>query len=194
MKVTKPEIKEDKWIRTMCGRCYGMCAIRVHVVNGVAIKIEGEPDSFHGSGGGICGKGVAGLQVLYDPNRLNVPLKRTNPEKGLHADPKWKSKSTATGNGWPAKCRASTRRSSTATTRGNSATPSKSSVARSNGSATAKRSERRRHESQIPGYRCFAVACSRRRRGIVLYHSGGTVCNRTTRNHETDRHCRPIRS
>ena len=90
MKVTKPEISEDKWIRTMCGRCYGMCAIRVHVVNGVAIKIEGEPDSFHGSGGGICGKGVAGLQVLYDPNRLNVPLKRTNPEKGLHADPKWK--------------------------------------------------------------------------------------------------------
>jgi len=90
MKVTKPEIKEDKWIRTMCGRCYGMCAIRVHVVNGVAIKIEGEPDSFHGSGGGICGKGVAGLQVLYDPNRLNVPLKRTNPEKGLHVDPQWR--------------------------------------------------------------------------------------------------------
>jgi molybdopterin-containing oxidoreductase family molybdopterin binding subunit len=28
--------------------------------------------------------------VLYDPNRLNRPLRRTNPEKGLHADPKWK--------------------------------------------------------------------------------------------------------
>jgi len=28
--------------------------------------------------------------VLYDPNRLNVPLRRTNPEKGLHVDPKWK--------------------------------------------------------------------------------------------------------
>ena len=73
----------------MCGRCYAMCGIRVHVVNGVAVKIEGEPDSLHGSGGGVCGKGVAGLQVLYDPNRLNVPLKRTNPEKGLHVDPKW---------------------------------------------------------------------------------------------------------
>ena len=89
MTTKRPEIYEDRWIRTMCGRCYAMCGIRVHVVNGVAIKIEGEPDSFHGSGGGICGKGVAGLQVLYDPNRLNVPLKRTNPEKGLHADPKW---------------------------------------------------------------------------------------------------------
>ncbi len=89
MEVKKPEIREDRWVRTMCGRCYAMCAIRVHVVNGVAVKIEGEPDSCHGALGGLCGKGVAGLQVLYDPNRLNVPLKRTNPEKGLHADPKW---------------------------------------------------------------------------------------------------------
>ena len=82
-------VPEDKWVRTMCGRCYGMCAIRVHVVNGVAIKIEGEPDSCHGASGGICAKGVAGLQLLYDPNRLNVPLKRTNPKKGLHEDPQW---------------------------------------------------------------------------------------------------------
>ena len=74
----------------MCGRCYGSCALRVHVVNGVAVKIEGEPESCQGSSGGICGKGASGLQVLYDPNRLNVPLKRTNPEKGLHVDPKWK--------------------------------------------------------------------------------------------------------
>lgn len=25
--------------------------------------------------------------MLYDPKRLNVPLKRTNPEKRLHVDP-----------------------------------------------------------------------------------------------------------
>jgi anaerobic selenocysteine-containing dehydrogenase len=56
----------------------------------VAVKIEGEPDSWQGSQGGLCAKGVSGLQVLYDPNRLNVPLKRTNPEKGLYVDPKWK--------------------------------------------------------------------------------------------------------
>ena len=89
MTTKRPEVYEDRWIRTMCGRCYAMCAIRVHVVNGVVVKIEGEPDSCHGSSGGLCGKGMAGLQVLYDPNRLNVPLKRTNPEKGLHADPRW---------------------------------------------------------------------------------------------------------
>jgi len=90
MKANKSEIYEDKWVGTMCGRCYGECAVRVHVINGVAVKIEGEPDSTRGGAGGLCAKGAAGLQVLYDPNRLNVPLRRTNPEKGLHVDPKWK--------------------------------------------------------------------------------------------------------
>jgi len=59
-------------------------------VNGVAVKIEGNPESPMGSRGGVCAKGLSGLQVLYDPNRLNVPLRRTNPGKGLFVDPKWK--------------------------------------------------------------------------------------------------------
>jgi len=42
-----------------------------------------------GAEGGLCSKGLASLQVLYDPNRLNVPLRRTNPEKGIDVDPKW---------------------------------------------------------------------------------------------------------
>ena len=84
------QIKEDVWIRTMCGRCYGLCAIRVHRVNGVVVEIQGEPDSTFGAEGGLCGKGLSGLQVLYDPNRLNVPLRRTSPEKGIGTDPKWK--------------------------------------------------------------------------------------------------------
>lgn len=86
----KPEIYQDMWVPTVCGRCYSSCAILVHVVNGVAVKIEGNPESPMGSRGGVCSKGLSGLQVLYDPNRLNVPLRRTNPEKGLYADPKWK--------------------------------------------------------------------------------------------------------
>ena len=72
-------ITEDMWIPTVCGRCYCQCAIRVRRINGVAVKIEGIPESSMGSGGGICAKGAAGLQVLYDPNRLNYPLRRTNP-------------------------------------------------------------------------------------------------------------------
>lgn len=83
-------ICKDEWIPTVCGRCYANCAIRVHRVNGVAVKIEGNPESPMGSRGGVCAKGLSGLQVLYDPNRLNVPLRRTNPGKGLFVDPKWK--------------------------------------------------------------------------------------------------------
>src|SRR5271157_3811425 len=88
--VQQKRIHEDIWIDTLCGRCYASCGIRVRRINGVAVKIEGQPNSPHGSRGGTCAKGLAGLQVLYDPNRLKVPLKRTNPEKGLFVDPQWK--------------------------------------------------------------------------------------------------------
>jgi len=84
------EIQEDVWIPSMCGRCYGLCGTKVRRVNGVAVKIEGQPGSTQGAMGGLCPKGTAGLQVLYDPNRLNTPLRRTNPEKGPGVDPKWK--------------------------------------------------------------------------------------------------------
>ena len=90
MQTVKQEIREDVWLHTQCARCYQNCGIRVHRVNGVAVEIQGIPDSTLGSAGGLCSKGLSGLQVLYDPNRLNVPLKRTNSEKGIGADPKWK--------------------------------------------------------------------------------------------------------
>jgi len=82
----KLDIWEDVWVHTTCGGCYGGCGIQVHRVNGVAIAIEGEPDSTLGAEGGMCGKGIAQLQLLYDPNRRNVPLRRTNPKKGLYEE------------------------------------------------------------------------------------------------------------
>ena len=84
----KPEIWEEEWVRTTCGGCYATCSIRVHRVNGVAVKVEGEPDNDFGARGGICAKGQAMLQALYDPNRINYPVRRTNPKKGLFEDPK----------------------------------------------------------------------------------------------------------
>ncbi len=83
------DIWDDKWIDTACGGCYNGCAVRVRRINGVAVAIEGNPDTSLGGRGGICGKGAASLMTLYDPNRLNVPLRRTNPEKGIGIDPKW---------------------------------------------------------------------------------------------------------
>jgi anaerobic selenocysteine-containing dehydrogenase len=85
----KSQIWEDVWINTVCYSCYGGCAIRVRRINGVAVKIEGFPESTMG-GNAPCGKGVAGLMYLYDPNRIKTPLRRMNPEKGIGVDPMWK--------------------------------------------------------------------------------------------------------
>jgi anaerobic selenocysteine-containing dehydrogenase len=87
--VDSKKVKEDVWIPTCCGQCYCMCGIKVRRQDGIVTEIEGNPDAPTGRGK-ICVKGIAGPQLLYDPYRVNYPLKRTNPEKGLGVDPKWK--------------------------------------------------------------------------------------------------------
>ncbi|MFC1820731.1 molybdopterin-dependent oxidoreductase, partial [Thermodesulfobacteriota bacterium] len=87
------DIKEnglkDQWYHTVCAQCYGSCGMAVNVVDGVAVKVEGEPDSYMGSRGGLCGKGSSNIISLYDPNRIKYPVKRTNPKKGLGEAPEW---------------------------------------------------------------------------------------------------------
>ena len=79
---------EDVWIPSVCGMCYNQCGILVHRVDGVVTKIEGNPKSPLGMGR-LCPRGLAGIQLLYDPYRVNQPLKRGNPEKGIGVDPRW---------------------------------------------------------------------------------------------------------
>jgi len=78
----------EKWVTTSCLNCSTRCATHVRVVNGRAVRIAGNPLS-RVSEGEICPRGHIGLQVLYDPNRLSRPLKRTNPAKGRGVDPQW---------------------------------------------------------------------------------------------------------
>ncbi|MDR1961168.1 MAG: molybdopterin-dependent oxidoreductase [Gracilibacteraceae bacterium] len=86
--IKEAAIKEDVWIPSACNMCFNACAIRVHKVDGVVVKIEGNPASPVG-GGHVCGKGASGLMQLYDPNRITKPMKRTNPVKGIDIDPGW---------------------------------------------------------------------------------------------------------
>ncbi|MAF49700.1 MAG: molybdopterin-dependent oxidoreductase [Rhodospirillales bacterium] len=79
---------DDTWVATSCALCYGSCSIRAHRKNGVVVKIEGNPDSAVGKGR-LCGKGISGIMSHYDPGRVQVPLRRTNPEKGVGVDPGW---------------------------------------------------------------------------------------------------------
>lgn len=87
----RDKIWEDVWINTTCGACYCGCGCRVRRINGVPVQIDGIPGStMGGEDGGLCGKGVASIMYYHDPNRLKKPLRRTNPEKGIGVDPKWK--------------------------------------------------------------------------------------------------------
>lgn len=58
-----------------CGQCPAGCGILVRVSNGRAIKIEGNP--LHPlNRGKTCARGQAGLQVLYNPDRLQNAVRQ----------------------------------------------------------------------------------------------------------------------
>ena len=78
----------ERWVNTSCLNCPARCAITVRVVNGRAVRIKGNSLS-RVSDGEICPRGHVGLQVLYDPARIAMPVKRTNPSKGRDVDPGW---------------------------------------------------------------------------------------------------------
>lgn len=88
-KRTNTKVKEDIWLHSICDMCFAECPTIAHRVNGVVVKVEGDPHGPHGNGR-LCAKGFAAPMSLYDPSRLTKPLIRTNPEKGMDIDPKWK--------------------------------------------------------------------------------------------------------
>ena len=72
-----------------CAFCQqGDCQSIYKMVDGVVVKVEGDPTS-PVSQGMLCGRGNGAIMNLYNPYRVKTPLKRTNPEKGLEIDPKW---------------------------------------------------------------------------------------------------------
>jgi len=77
-----------RWIASTCQSCTAWCPIEIFVQEGRAVKIRGNRlcKANHGY---CCPKGHMGLQLVYDPDRIKVPLKRTNPEKGKGIDPRF---------------------------------------------------------------------------------------------------------
>lgn len=71
---------EERFVRSACLQCEGGCGIEVRVVEGRAVRIKGNPD-YPTNQGGLCPKGLNGLQVLYDPDRIEGPLRRAG-ERG----------------------------------------------------------------------------------------------------------------
>ncbi len=75
----------ENWSPSLCRMCPAACGLKVRTVGTRAVKIQGNPlDPVNH--GGLCPKGLAGLQELYHPDRLRSPLKNTGTRKA----PKWR--------------------------------------------------------------------------------------------------------
>src|SRR3989338_6953469 len=95
--------KAQNILYTVCLQCNTGCGIKVKLLNGLAVKIEGNPLSpwtltphlpyktsvfdIAKVDGTICPKGQSGIQTLYDPYRIVKVLKRAGP-RGAN---KWKT-------------------------------------------------------------------------------------------------------
>lgn len=89
-------------IYSVCLQCHTACPIKVKIQDGLAVKIDGNPYGIQTMNpaipymtsiqdaakidGGICPKGQAGIQSLYDPYRIVKVLKRA----GKRGENKWK--------------------------------------------------------------------------------------------------------
>lgn len=71
-------VGKESWVPTACGQCPAGCGIKVRVVEGRAVKIEGN-DTCAINRGGIGPRATCGTQVVYDPDRLRQPMRRTGP-------------------------------------------------------------------------------------------------------------------
>lgn len=67
--------REERFVATSCGQCSAGCGVRVRVVEGRAVRIEGNPAN-PVNRGAIGPRGLASLQSLYDADRIPGPLVR----------------------------------------------------------------------------------------------------------------------
>ena len=88
-------------INTVCLNCNTQCTIKVRNLDGITVKIDGNPyspqnlspqidydtDPYQGAkfDGKLCPKGQAGVQIQYDPYRIRKVLKRA----GKRGENKW---------------------------------------------------------------------------------------------------------
>ncbi len=96
-----PNSKPENIIYSTCLNCHTACTIKGKIVDGVLVKIDGNPYSvtnrlpnlpydtspFEAARyeGKVCPKGQAGIPVLYDPYRVRKVLKRA----GKRGENKW---------------------------------------------------------------------------------------------------------
>ena len=73
-------------IHGYCGFCIARCGTVATVEDGRFTRLD--PDPSHPTGHAICAKGRAAPEIVYHPERLRYPLRRTRPK--CDPDPGWK--------------------------------------------------------------------------------------------------------
>ena len=64
-------------VKTYCGICEKTCGMQVTVKDNLVLKVEGLKEHLR-SQGDICVKGRAARDILYAPDRLKAPMKKSN--------------------------------------------------------------------------------------------------------------------
>jgi anaerobic selenocysteine-containing dehydrogenase len=77
--------KQRTAVSSACWQCVTRCPNIGYVEDGRLVKIEGQPKSIR-SEGVMCAKGQAGVNQVYDPDRILYPMKRA----GARGEGKWK--------------------------------------------------------------------------------------------------------
>jgi thiosulfate reductase / polysulfide reductase chain A len=63
-------------IATNCEMCFWRCGVLAEVRDGKVVRVEGNPEHPL-TRGRLCARGNAGVDLLYDPDRLKYPMLRT---------------------------------------------------------------------------------------------------------------------
>jgi len=71
-------------LHTYCSMCASRCGVVATIEDGIFTKVQADPEHPNGC---ICVKGSAAPEIVYSPDRLRAPMRRTRP-KG-ERDPGW---------------------------------------------------------------------------------------------------------
>ena len=71
-------------LHTYCAMCVSRCGVVATVEDGLLKQVHADPEHPNGC---ICVKGSAAPEIVYSPDRLQYPMRRTRP-KG-EQDPGW---------------------------------------------------------------------------------------------------------
>lgn len=86
----KKNVGESAVKRSYCDICYWHCGIKIKVEKGRVVKISGDENDPI-SRGKLCARGQAGIQRLYNPDRLKTPLISTGKRgEGKFREASWK--------------------------------------------------------------------------------------------------------